>query len=183
MAELRFNPLLGTWTMVASNRQNRPQMPKGWCPFCPGSGKVPEQYDVYKYDNDFPVLSQNPPEPDKVGSDFYLTKPSYGACEVLLYSSDHEKTLHELTVPHIRKLVDLWAARCTENAKVASNKYIMPFENKGEEIGVTMPHPHGQIYAYSWIPQKIQVELDNARAHHAAHGAPGWTLGASDTRL
>ena len=170
MAELRFNPLLGTWTMVASNRQNRPQMPKGWCPFCPGSGKVPEQYDVYKYDNDFPVLSQNPPEPDKVGSDFYRTTPSYGACEVLLYSSDHQKTLHELSVPHIRKLVDLWAERCTEHAKVSSNKYIMPFENKGEEIGVTMPHPHGQVYAYSWIPQKVQVELDNARAHHAAHG-------------
>ena len=170
MAELRFNPLLGTWTMVASHRQNRPQMPKDWCPFCPGSGKVPEHYDVHKYDNDFPLLSANPPEPDKVGSDFYRTKPSYGACEVLLYSPEHTKTLHELPVPHIRKLVDLWAARCTELSKTPSNKYIMPFENKGEEIGVTMPHPHGQIYGYSWIPQKVQVELDNARAHHEAHG-------------
>ena len=176
MAELRFNPLLGTWTMVASNRQNRPQMPKNWCPFCPGSGKVPDQYDVYKYDNDFPVLSQNPPEPDPVGSpeedgfSFYRTTPAYGACEVILYSPEHTKTLHELSVPHIRKLVDLWAERITALAATPGNKYIMPFENKGEEIGVTMPHPHGQIYAYSWIPQKVQIELDNARAYHKAHG-------------
>lgn len=170
MAELRYNPLLGTWTMVASHRQNRPQMPKNWCPFCPGSGKVPDHYEVHKYDNDFPALSQTPPEPDAVGSDFYRTMPAYGDCEVILYSPEHTKTMHELSVPHLRKLVDLWATRSAALSKSAVNKYIMPFENKGEEIGVTMPHPHGQIYAYSWIPQKIQVELDNARAHHASHG-------------
>jgi len=156
--------------MVAASRQKRPQMPKGWCPFCPGSGKMPEKYDVHKYDNDFPVMSQTPPEPDPVGSDFYRTMPSYGACEVILYSPDHAKVLHELPVPHIRKLVDLWAERVAALAKQTVNKYIMPFENKGEEIGVTMPHPHGQIYAYSWIPQKAQIELDNAREHHAKTG-------------
>lgn len=170
MAELRFNPLLGTWTMVAASRQNRPQMPKDWCPFCPGSGKVPESYDVHKYDNDFPVMSANPPVPDDVGSDFYAVRPSMGACEVILYSSDHKKTLGELPVPHIRKLVDLWVERCVELAKTPTNKYVMPFENKGEEIGVTMPHPHGQIYAYSWVPQKVSVELDNAIAHHKKTG-------------
>jgi len=156
--------------MVASHRQNRPQMPKSWCPFCPGSGKVPDHYDVHKYDNDFPALSQNPPAPDTVGSDFYKTAPAYGNCEVILYSSDHTKVLHELPVPHIRKLVDMWAERSSALAAIPGNKYVMPFENKGEEIGVTMPHPHGQIYAYSWIPQKIQVELDNARRHHASSG-------------
>lgn len=170
MAELRFNPLLGTWTMVAASRQTRPQMPKDWCPFCPGSGKVPESFDVYKYDNDFPVMSATPPVPDGVGSDFYRTKPSYGACEVILYSSDHNKTLHELSVPHIRKIVNLWAERTTELGKRDEVKYVMPFENKGEEVGVTMPHPHGQIYGYSWIPQRVDVELANARTHHAASG-------------
>jgi galactokinase len=156
--------------MVASHRQNRPQMPKNWCPFCPGSGKVPDKYDVYKYDNDFPALSANPPVPDAVGSDFYQTAPAYGACEVILYSPEHTKTLHELPVPHIRKLVDLWAERITALSATKTTKYVMPFENKGEEVGVTMPHPHGQIYAYSWIPQKVQVELDNARAHHRKTG-------------
>lgn len=170
MAELRYNPLLGTWTMVAASRQNRPQMPKDWCPFCPGSGKVPDRFDVHKYDNDFPVMSAEPPVPDAVGSDFYRTKPSYGACEVILYSPEHEKTLHELPVTHIRKLVDLWSERTTALAKRADIKYVMPFENKGEEIGVTMPHPHGQIYGYSWIPQRVDVELANARAHHASSG-------------
>ncbi len=170
MSELRFNPMLGTWTMVASHRQNRPQMPKNWCPFCPGSGKVPESYDVHKYDNDFPALSASPPEPDPVGSDFYKAVPAYGACEVILYSSDHTKTLHELPVPHIRKLVDLWVDRVADLSSRPTSKYVMPFENRGEEIGVTMPHPHGQIYAYSWIPQKIEVELQNAKKHHDATG-------------
>lgn len=170
MAELRYNPLLGTWTMVASHRQNRPQMPKNWCPFCPGSGKVPDHYDVHKYNNDFPALSQTPPTPDDVGSDFYKVEPAYGACEVILYSPEHTTTLHELPVPHIRKLVDLWSERCDVLSQTPGNKYIMPFENKGEENGVTMPHPHGQIYAYSWVPQKIEVELKNARAHYSSHG-------------
>ncbi len=170
MSELRYNPMLGTWTMVASHRQNRPQMPKNWCPFCPGSGKVPESYDVHKYDNDFPALSATPPEPDPVGSDFYRTAPAAGACEVILYSSDHAKTLHELPVPHIRKLVDLWIERVRDLSSRPTSKYVMPFENRGEEIGVTMPHPHGQIYAYSWIPQKIEVELENAKRHHDATG-------------
>lgn len=61
MAELRKHPLTNDWIMIASHRQNRPQMPKDYCPFCPGSGKVPEHFDVYEYDNDFPALSQNPP--------------------------------------------------------------------------------------------------------------------------
>ena len=59
--------------MIASHRQNRPQMPKDWCPFCPGSGKVPEHYDVYKYDNDFPALSENPPEPDDVAGQILVS--------------------------------------------------------------------------------------------------------------
>ena len=66
MAELRYNQLLGDYVMIASHRQDRPQMPKDYCPFCPGSGKVPDSYDVYKYDNDFPALSFEPPLPDNV---------------------------------------------------------------------------------------------------------------------
>ena len=71
MAELRWHPLTQDWVMIASHRQARPQMPKDWCPFCPGSGKVPEDYDVLKYDNDFPALSQTPPEPDDVANGFF----------------------------------------------------------------------------------------------------------------
>ena len=101
MAELRWHPLTKAWVMVASNRQNRPQQPKDWCPFCPGSGKVPDNYDVLRYNNDFPALSQNPPKPDDVATDFYKTAPSYGKCEVILYSPNHTITLPDLPTEHI----------------------------------------------------------------------------------
>ncbi|MFY9295772.1 MAG: galactose-1-phosphate uridylyltransferase [Caldicoprobacterales bacterium] len=165
MAELRWNPLLRDWTMVAANRQNRPDMPKDFCPFCPGSGKVPEDYDVYKYDNDFPVLSQNPPKPDDIGSEFYKVREAYGKCEVILYSPDHNTSLCELSVEHIKKLVDLWVERFNELSKDEKIKYILIFENRGKEVGVTMPHPHGQIYAYPFMPLKIKTELDSAREY------------------
>ncbi len=165
MAELRFNPLTKDWVMIASHRQDRPQMPKDWCPFCPGSGKVPENYDVYKYDNDFPALSQNPPIPDDVATDIYKTKPAYGKCEVILYSPNHTITLPELPQAHIRKLVDLWTERFAEISKDENIKYVFIFENRGEVVGVTMPHPHGQIYGYSVIPKKIELELDSCKEH------------------
>lgn len=170
MAELRYNPLLRDWIMVASNRQNRPHMPKGYCPFCPGSGKVPDDYDVHVYENDFPALSANPPEPDPVDTTLYKTAKSFGKCEVILYSPDHTKTLPELPVEHIGKLIDVWTERFVEMEKDPNHQYVMIFENRGEECGVTMPHPHGQIYAYSHMPLKLKTELESCRLHHEEHG-------------
>ena len=170
MPELRYNPLLGDWTMVAANRQTRPHLPNGDCPFCPGSGKVPEHYDVHIYDNDFPALMPNPPEPADPGSGLYRSAPSYGKCEVVLYSPEHEATLPQLSVDHLEKLVDLWTERFVELGKSPKNEYVMIFENRGRECGVTMPHPHGQIYAYPHVPLKIRTELNNCRMHHAATG-------------
>ena len=156
--------------MIASHRQNRPQMPKDWCPFCPGSGKVPEHYDVYKYDNDFPALSENPPEPDDVANDFFQVKPAYGKCEVILYSPGHTVTLPELSVEHIGKLVELWAERFTAISSDENIKYVFIFENRGELVGVTMPHPHGQIYGYSYVPKKIQLETASAKEYKEEKG-------------
>ncbi|HWR43982.1 galactose-1-phosphate uridylyltransferase [Sporomusa sp.] len=170
MAELRWNPLLSTWTMVASNRQARPHLPKEWCPFCPGSGKVPDNYEVYKYDNDFPALSLTPEEPELPVSGPYQAAQNYGKCEVILYSPEHHATLPNLSVDHIEKLVNLLADRYVELAKDPKIKYIFQFENRGEEVGVTMPHPHGQIYAYPFVPQKIQVELNSCREHYQGNG-------------
>lgn len=163
MAELRWHPLTKDWVMIASHRQNRPQMPKDWCPFCPGSGKVPEKFDVYEYDNDFPALSQNPPTPDDVANDFFKVADSYGKCEVILYSPEHTVTLPELSVDHISKLVDLWIERFNEIKKDEKIKYVFIFENRGEVVGVTMPHPHGQIYGYSFVPKKLQLEVESAK--------------------
>lgn len=166
MAELRWHPLIKDWVMIASHRQNRPQMPKDWCPFCPGSGKVPDNYNVYEYDNDFPALSQEPPVPDDVATDFFKVKDAYGKCEVILYSPEHNTTLPELSVDHVKKLVDLWTERFLELEKDKKIKYIFIFENRGEVVGVTMPHPHGQIYGYSFIPKKLELELEACKEHY-----------------
>lgn len=170
MAELRYNPLLRDWTMVASHRQNRPQMPKDYCPFCPGSGRVPDDYDVLAYDNDFPALSNQPPEPDPVAADLYPVQEAYGKCEVILYSPDHTASLSRLSIPHIRRVIDLWQERFVALSKDARHEYILIFENRGTEVGVTMPHPHGQIYAYPYVPQKIRVELDACHDHYTTTG-------------
>lgn len=170
MAELRYNPLIKDWVMIASHRQNRPQMPKDWCPFCPGSGKVPEHFTVYEYDNDFPALSQDPPVPDDVATELYKTKEAYGKCEVILYSPEHTVTLPELSVEHIRELVDLWTSRFEELRKDERIKYIFIFENRGDVVGVTMPHPHGQIYGYSYIPKKLELELTSCKEYKEEKG-------------
>ncbi len=165
MAELRKHPLTNDWIMIASHRQGRPQMPKDYCPFCPGSGKVPDHFDVYKYDNDFPALSQDPPVPDPVATDFFETAPAYGKCEVILYSPEHTITLPELPTSHIQKLVDLWVERYEAISTDENIQYVFIFENRGDVVGVTMPHPHGQIYGYPFIPKKIELELDNAKRY------------------
>lgn len=165
MAELRWHPLIKDWIMIASNRQGRPQMPKDYCPFCPSFGNVPE-YEVMEYDNDFPALSQNPPEPDDVANDFFKVKPSYGKCEVILYSPGHTVTLPELSEAHMKKLVDLWCERFQVISSDEKIKYVFIFENRGEMVGVTMPHPHGQIYGYSFLPKKLELETSAAKEYY-----------------
>lgn len=165
MAELRWHPLTKDWVMIASHRQNRPQMPKDWCPFCPGSGKVPDEFEVFEYDNDFPALSQNPPPPDDVANDFFHTAQCYGKCEVILYSSGHTVTLPELSDRHVRKLVDMWCQRFEAISADERIKYCFIFENRGDVVGVTMPHPHGQIYGYPFIPKKLELEVASAKEY------------------
>ena len=169
MAELRWDPFIRDWTMVASNRQDRPQMPKGWCPFCPSSGNVPD-YEVLEYDNDFPALRGDPPEPDDVGTDFFKTAPCYGKCEVILYSPEHTVTVPQLSDGHMRKLVDLWCERFAALAADPKVKYVFVFENRGEAVGVTMPHPHGQIYAYPFLPKKLELEARSAKEYYKKNG-------------
>ena len=170
MAELRYYPLTNDWIMIASHRQNRPQMPKDWCPFCPGSGKVPDDFDVLEYDNDFPALSQNPPVPDDVAAGPYKTAPCHVKCEVILYSKEHTVTLPELPLPHVRKLVDLWCERHNIISADEKIKYVFIFENRGEVVGVTMPHPHGQIYGYPFIPKKLELECASMKKHKKETG-------------
>lgn len=168
-SEMRWNPLLQEWVAIAAHRQERPQMPKDWCPFCPGSGKVPDNYDVHIYPNDFPTFALPAEKPSTPSTAFYPVKPAAGVCDVVLYHPDHNTSLPQLSISHLEKLVHLWQKRFRELAALTEIEYVFIFENKGEAIGVTMPHPHGQIYAFSYIPPKIALEIDSAREHWEAH--------------
>ncbi|HLK21249.1 MAG TPA: hypothetical protein VKT81_20000, partial [Bryobacteraceae bacterium] len=125
-SELRWHPLLRQWVGVAAARQGRPQLPKDWCPFCPGSGHVPDQYDVYLYPNDFPALSFDNPEFHPEGG-LFKTTGARGACDVVLYSSDHRKLPSELTVDQWEKVINLWTRRSAELFQNADVQYVSVF--------------------------------------------------------
>jgi UDPglucose--hexose-1-phosphate uridylyltransferase len=165
MYELRWNPVLKWWVMVSSERQNRPLTPKDYCPFCPDSNRIPDKYDVLSYDNDWPILSPVPPEVSPTGSSILKNAKSYGKCEVILYSSEHESSLGELGAENIEKLIELWIRKYIELGNSDFIKYVFIFENRGKEVGVTIDHPHGQIYGFPFIPKKIEMELASCREY------------------
>jgi UDPglucose--hexose-1-phosphate uridylyltransferase len=169
-SELRWHPLLRQWVAVAAERQGRPQLPEDWCPFCPGSGRVPDNYDVYLYSNDFPAFSfENPPFSPRPG--LFKTTGARGACDVVLYSANHRLLPSELAAEQWQKVIDLWTKRTVELFAAPDVKYVSIFENAGEAIGVTMPHPHGQIYGFPFIPPLVQRELDSAQQYHREKSA------------
>jgi len=146
-------------------------MPKNWCPFCVGSGRVPDEgYDVLRYSNDFPAMSTEPPAPDDVAGGLFVTQPAYGRCDVLLYDKHHNARLADLTDEHVHKLARLWLEVYGDFASDPKIKYAFIFENRGEVVGVTMPHPHGQAYAYPFVPRVIRDELAGAKEHFDATG-------------
>jgi UDPglucose--hexose-1-phosphate uridylyltransferase len=133
-------------------------MPKDWCPFDPGSGRVPDRYDVYLYPNDFPAFQLDSPPFDPHPGLFQNTG-ARGACDVVIYHPDHNLAPSQMPVEHWRLVVDLWTRRFCELAALPDIQYVSIFENTGAAIGVTMPHPHGQIYAFPFIPPLVQREL------------------------
>ncbi len=172
MSELRWNPVLEEWVITATHRQDRTFLPpKDYCPLCPTKpGAFPtevpaESYEIVCFENKFPSLRHNAPEPAVEGSDLYPVAPAEGICEVVLYTPQHEGSLAGMDVAHIEKLVYVWADRYRELGARPEIKYVFIFENKGEVIGVTIPHPHGQIYAFSYIPPKIAQEISSSRRH------------------
>jgi len=138
-------------------------MPKDWCPFCPGSGRVPDSYRVYAYPNDFPALSVPPREMTQTDHGLYRALPARGYCEVILYSPDHHGSIARLPDDHLLDLFRLWRDGYTFFAKKEEIRYVLIFENKGSVIGVTMPHPHGQLYAFPFIPPRLADEIRHAK--------------------
>jgi UDPglucose--hexose-1-phosphate uridylyltransferase len=168
MHQLRWHALLQQWVVVTTGRQDRPQMPANWCPFDPGSGRVPDHYDVYLYPNDFPAFSPDAPPFAPEPGLFAETGPR-GACDVVLYSPEHALPPSQLTLENWRKVVDVWTERTRQHAGNPDIALVAAFENCGEAVGVTMPHPHGQIYAMPFIPPYVQKELESARQYAHAH--------------
>jgi UDPglucose--hexose-1-phosphate uridylyltransferase len=166
VSELRWNPLLGEWVATATQRQDRTFLPPDdYCPLCPTKPggfptEVPESnYDIVVFENRFPSLKKTPDAPAVEGLELYPVRPSQGVCEVVLYSPNHSSSLAQEPVEQIHKLVCVWTDRFRELGALDYVKYVFIFENKGEAIGVTLHHPHGQIYAYPFVPPKIETEL------------------------
>ena len=177
MNERRQDPTTGEWTTLASHRQERTFLPAAdTCPLCPTRpGQPPTEvarpeYEVVVFDNRFPALLREPPEPSTPGDGLYAVEPARGATEVVLYSDDHHVSLAELGAGGIRRLVEVWADRYAVLGSRAEVAYVLAFENKGEAMGVTLHHPHGQIYGYPEIPPRPMLELRTARAHLEEHG-------------
>ena len=170
MHQLRWHALLQQWVAVTTARQNRPQMPANWCPFDPGSGRVPDHYDVHLYPNDFPAFAPDldPFSPDPSPGLFAETGPR-GVCDVVLYSPEHTLPPSQLPLENWNKVVDLWTERTRQHAANPDIALVAVFENCGEAVGVTMPHPHGQIYAMPFISPIVEKELSSARAYADAH--------------
>jgi len=165
MNELRYDVLRGEWVMVAPERQERPMLPSAKCPFCPGSPGVPKDYEVLLYPNDFPSLSTSVKGVEKSQNPFFLSRPSYGYCDVVLYTPQHDLTFSRLSLEQIGKVIRVWQERSAQLQKDAKIRFILIFENKGATIGVTLHHPHGQIYAFPYIPPVIQKEIQQGRRY------------------
>lgn len=177
MSELRWHPLLGEWVATATHRQERTFLPPAdFCPLCPTKPggfptEVPEaDYDIVVFENRFPGLKSNPPEPAVEGSELYPVQPGLGVCEVVLYTPHHTATLADEPVEQIYKLVRVWTDRFRELGALDFVRYVFIFENKGEAIGVTLHHPHGQVYAFPFTPPRVARELEQSLAHKEQTG-------------
>ena len=181
MSELRWNPVLDEWVITATHRQDRTFLPpRDYCPLCPTRpGGVPteidrETFEVAVFENKFPSLRPRPEPPSVDGTDLHPVRPAVGACEVLVYTPKHDATLADASVEHLERLIAVWAHRTVELGAQVDTAYVFVFENKGEAIGVTLHHPHGQIYAYPYVPPILAREARSARAHLADDGECVW---------
>jgi len=172
MTERRRDPTTDEWRMFASHRQGRTFLPPAdHCPLCPTRpGHAPTEialpaFDVVVFENRFPSLVADPPAPDVASSPLYEVAPSHGANEVVVYSDDHHLEVADMEVAKITKIVEVWADRYAALGSRDEVEYVLVFENRGEAMGVTLNHPHGQIYAYPEVPSRPRLELTTAAAH------------------
>ncbi len=172
--ELRFDRTTGQWVIIAALRQDRTyKPPPDQCPLCPGptglTSEVPAaDYDVVVFENRFPSLSGVGERPS-VG-DGFVSAPGIGRCEVICFSSNHTGSFADLETAHARLVVDAWRHRTSDLLGLPGVEQVFCFENRGEEIGVTLGHPHGQIYGYPYLTPRTAVMLQQAASYRLSHG-------------
>ena len=176
-SQLRLDPLVDEWVAVAAHRQTRTFLPPtDKCPLCPStpefSTEIPApDYDVVVFENQFPSFSDRvkPGEITEVTA-LVPVRPGVGRCEVVCFTSDHNSSFGALPESRVRTVLDVLADRTTEMSALPGVAQVFPFENRGIEIGVTLSHPHGQIYAYPMVPPRTQAMLAAAVRHAARTG-------------
>lgn len=180
--QMRRDPLTGDWIPMATHRMNRTFLPPAdanpLAPARPGAaysdGEIPDtDYDVVVFENRFPSLARvegTPGPGDLEGEPLWEVRPADGRCEVICFSPDSTRSLREVSPHRMRTIIEAWASRTAELSQLEGVRQVFPFENRGEEIGVTLHHPHGQIYAYPYLTPRTSIMLERAREHRAATG-------------
>ncbi len=171
---LRHDALRDRWVAISPARNMRPQTApsvsqrSSSCPLCVGGPELPFPYEAAVFENRFPSLLPMPPQPPALEG---ATAPSTGACEVVMYTSTHEGSLATLTSEELVRVVAIWADRSEDLWADEQVAAVLVFENRGEDVGATLSHPHGQIYAFGHLPPLLQERASAARRHRAHSGS------------
>lgn len=175
---MRLDVLTGEWVILAPHRMDRTHLPAAArCPLCPSRNgavtEIPaEDYDVAVFDNQFPSLV---PAAEAVpglvdGDPLWPQLPATGRCEVVCFTSEHGASSAELTTSRMATVIEAWADRTRALSGLSGIKQVFCFENRGAETGVTLHHPHGQIYAYPFVPPRTEQLLARSAAHRERTG-------------
>jgi UDPglucose--hexose-1-phosphate uridylyltransferase len=181
--EERWHPLREEWVIVAAHRQNRPwsgetvahdeqKTPeyKDDCYLCPGNQRVGGAHNdnysgVFVFDNDLPCVGRNAPQDLEQPPAIYRNRPAQGIARVICYSPKHNLSLAELAQVEIENLIAVWQQQYLELGNRSEINHVLMFENKGETVGVSNPHPHGQIYATNFVFKTIETEAQASRRY------------------
>ena len=172
---LRWHPLREEWVTYAAYRQDRTFLPPPeYNPFAVTTDPAhptevpPGPWDIAVFDNRFPALDLAAADAPHLAT--VPSAPGKGHCEVVVFTQDPAASLASLPLDHVALLIEVWGARTRALASIPEIGYVLPFENRGAEVGVTLHHPHGQIYAYPVVPPVPQRMQEAASAHYARHG-------------
>ncbi len=166
-SEMRWNPTLAQWTVYAAHRMNRPQLPsRDSCPLCPGILELPMPYQIAIFENRAPAMSFVPGEMERPDTTnlFEFKSPARGRCDIVVYSPQHDEKFAFMPLENIYALVEAWRDRYREIIAQSDIEFVSIFENKGREAGMTLDHPHGQIYAFPFLPPDLEKQWAQTQA-------------------